>query len=189
MLHPFMPFVTEAIYGSLAEGALCVASWPTPFELNDERALAEVDVLISLITEIRTLKSEYKLKPAHPLNIMITQDNDAHFSLSEEHRAILEKMVKTTCVDSLAGETSQRSIVGGTLQAMMSELVDAEEERIRLIKELERLELEITRCEAMLSNERFISKAPADKIAEENRKLNEYKRQFDLAKEKAESLK
>jgi len=189
MLHPFMPFVTEAIYGSLADGAICVASWPTPFELNDERALAEVDVLISLITEIRTLKSEYKLKPAHPLNIMITQDNDAHFSLSEEHRAILEKMVKTTCVDSLAGETSQHPIVGGTLQAMMSELVDSEEERIRLLKELERLEVEIGRCEAMLSNERFISKAPADKVAEENRKLNEYKRQFDLAKEKSESLK
>ncbi|MGB7595532.1 MAG: class I tRNA ligase family protein, partial [Erysipelotrichaceae bacterium] len=186
MLHPFMPFVTEAIYATLEDGALCVGTWPTAIERHDEKALDEVDLLISLISEIRTLKTEYDLKPAAPLNIQLAREEG---DFGEVPQAILYKMVKTTIVDTIEGETVLRPITGGSFSVKMSELVDIAEEIQRLEKEIVKLDAEISRCEGMLSNERFVSKAPAEKIDEERRKLAEYRRQRELSTDKLAGLK
>jgi valyl-tRNA synthetase len=187
MLHPFMPFVTEAIYTSMEEEALCVSSWPSKVDRHDEKALNEVTLLISLIGEIRALKIEYKLKPATPINILLSLSEAGDFG--EVPRAILEKMVKTNIVDHIEGETVLRTIVGGSFGVKMSELVDIEEEKERLGKEIAKLDAEIDRCESMLKNERFVGKAPVEKIDEERRKLAEYKRQKELTAGKLEGLK
>ena len=185
MLHPFIPFVTEAIYATLEEGALCVSTWPIAINCHDADALAQVDLLISLISEIRVLKMEYNLKPATPLNILLnTQTGD----FNEVSQAILEKMVKTNIVTEIEGETILRPISGGSFSVKMSELVDVKEEIQRLQKEIVKLDNEISRCESMLSNERFTSKAPAEKIAEEQNKLAEYIRQKNLSADKLAAL-
>lgn len=187
MLHPFMPFVTEEIYGALEEGALCVSAWPTPLHREDLESLREVELLISLITEIRTLKTEYNLKPGSPLSICLKRDDQK--SLLAVHQAVLEKMVKTYLVSEIEGDTVLRPVTGGSFTAKMSELVDIEQEIERLDKELAKLEGEIARCEGMLANERFVSKAPAAKIDEERAKLAEYMRQRDLTLTKRQALK
>lgn len=186
MIHPFMPFVSEAIYTTLEDGALCVSTWPTTIDRHDEEALSEVNLLISLISEVRTLKTEYNLKPATPLNILLSSEKG---DFGEVPRAILEKMVKTTIVDQIEGETILRPIMGGSFSAKMSELVDITEEIERLEKEIVKLDTEISRCVGMLSNERFVSKAPAAKIDEERQKLAEYRRQRELSVNKLEGLK
>ena len=185
MLHPFIPFVTEAIYATLKEGALCVSTWPIAIDCHDAVALAQVDLLISLISEIRVLKMEYNLKPTTPLNILLnTQTGD----FDEVPQAILEKMVKTSIVTEIEGETILRLISGGSFSVKMSELVDVKEEIQRLQKEIVKLDNEISRCESMLSNERFTSKAPAEKIDEEQNKLAEYIRQKNLSADKLAAL-
>jgi valyl-tRNA synthetase len=181
-----MPFVSEAIYATFEEGALCISTWPSAIDLHDEKALDEVGLLISLISEIRTLKTEYNLKPAAPLNILLSLEAG---DFGEVPQAILFKMVKTTIVDVIEGETVLRPITGGSFGVKMSELVDVAEEIERLQKELLKLDAEIERCESMLSNERFVSKAPTAKIDEERRKLAEYRRQRELSADKLAGLK
>ena len=186
MLHPFMPFVSEAIYGALEEGALCVTSWPNAIERQDATALEQVELLISLIGEIRTLRTEYNLKPASPLNIVLKLDDGKTVDLFQQ--LILEKMVKTTLIHEIEGETLLRPIRGGSFSVKMSELVDIDVEIKRLENELAKLDNEILRCEGMLANERFVLKAPAQKIEEERQKLAEYRRQHEMTAQKLQTL-
>ena len=89
-------------------------------------------------------------------------------------------MVKTTIVDELNDELITRSILGGTLALERGQLVDKEAELLRLSKEKEKLENELNRSRNMLANERFMASAPKHKIEDEQNKLMEYQRQYDL---------
>jgi valyl-tRNA synthetase len=180
--HPTMPFVTEKIYSSFAEGALCVASWPVAYGLHDSEALNQMGQLISIISQIRLIRTEYNVKPALPLDI------ECSINLNEVQKESLLKMVKTTIVEKLSGELMTRSILNGTLSISLTQLVDVEAEKIRLSKEKEKLTLEITRGEGMLSNPRFTSAAPEAKVEEEKKKLEEYKRQFELVSTQLNNL-
>lgn len=174
LCHPTMPFVTEKIFGSLEDKPLCLESWPQAFGLNDAKALTEVGQLISIISEIRTLRSEYQIKPSLPLTIKLS------YPLERIYQDNLEKMVKTDIVQDLSGEVLVRPVLGGSLSIEREQLVDKAAERERLNKEKIRLESEIKRGEGMLGNERFISQAPKAKLEEETRKLEEYRRQYEL---------
>jgi len=81
-----------------------------------------------------------------------------------------------------------RPILGGTLSIALTQLVDVEAEKIRLAKEKEKLQSEIARGEGMLNNPRFTSAAPAAKVEEEKKKLDEYKRQYELVNEQLNNL-
>ncbi len=172
--HPTMPFVTEKIYASFATEALCISQWPKAIGLHDEAALSQTAQLISIISQIRAIRTEYKVKPSLPLIIELSNQ------LNEIQSDTLEKMVKTSVVSKLDGEILTRPVLNGTLSIEVSQLVDVEAEKIRLSKEKERLEAEIIRGESMLSNPRFITAAPTIKVEAEKLKLEEYKRQFDL---------
>ncbi len=174
MSHPTMPFVTEKIYASFAKEALCISQWPNTIGLHDEAALSQTAQLISIISQIRAIRTEYKVKPALPLIIELS------IQLNEIQNETLEKMVKTSVVSKLEGEVMTRPVLNGTLSIEVSQLVDVEAEKTRLGKEKERLEAEIVRGEGMLSNPRFVSAAPLTKVEAEKLKLEEYRRQFDL---------
>ena len=79
-------------------------------------------------------------------------------------------------------------IPGATLYIPFAELVDIEKEKERLSKEKARLEGEIKRSNGMLSNEKFISKAPAEKVAEEKEKLAKYTQMLSQVEERLASL-
>jgi valyl-tRNA synthetase len=172
--HPTMPFVTEKIYARFADDALCISEWPHAYGLHDEAALIQTGQLISIISQIRAIRTEYNVKPSLPLDIELS------LILNETQNDSLMKMVKTTVVEKLDGETMTRPILDGTLSIALTQLVDVEAEKIRLAKEKDKLQSEIARGEGMLSNPRFISAAPAAKVEEEKKKLEEYKRQFEL---------
>jgi valyl-tRNA synthetase len=102
------------------------------------------------------------------------------YSLERIYQDNLEKMVKTFITPDLSGEVLVRPILGGTLSIEREQLVDKAAEKERLNKEKIRLEGEIRRGEGMLGNERFVSQAPKAKLDEEIRKLEEYRRQYEL---------
>lgn len=182
LCHPTMPFVSETIYASLSDEPLCLSQWPTVFGYNDQKAHHDVASLISIISEIRSIRTEYNVKPSIPLNVKLS------YSLDKIYQDSLLKMVKTECVDTLEGELITRSILNGTLQIERGQLVDKEAETARLNKEKIKLEAELKRSESMLANERFISSAPAHKVEEEKSKLSEYQRQYALVLEELAKL-
>ena len=92
---------------------------------------------------------------------------------------MLSSMAKVELLDPI-NDSLQVPINGGTLHFIHEELVDKAALAEKLVKEKAKLEGEIQRCTSMLSNERFTSKAPAEKVAEEEAKLAEYKRQLEI---------
>lgn len=182
MTHPTIPFVTEKIFASFEKQALCISKWPGPFGLHDETALIQTGQLITIISQIRSIRTEYNVKPALPLSIELS------LNLNEVQLESLTKMVKTSVTDHLVGETLTRPILGGTLSIAKTQLIDVEVEKSRLFKEKEKLEAEIARGEGMLHNQRFISAAPNAKVQEEKQKLQEYQRQYKLVNEQLLNL-
>ncbi len=188
MLHPFMPFVTEEIYGAFHnEEPLCIASWPQEIKEISTESEDEVKQLISLIKTIREIKLDVQMKPSAPINIMVQDLEGNPTNLHENTLSILERMVKATLIN-LEGDLMTRPIYNGSLSVKMSEIVNKEEEIAKLSKEKDRLEKEISRGEGMLKNEKFISKAPAAKVEEEKKKLEGYKSQYKIVCDKLEEL-
>lgn len=189
MIHPFMPFVSEAIYLALphSQASINKETWPQPFSLtitNDE--MDTMKKLLSIITCIREVKATYKLKPSAPLTYVLEDTkkvNDSFLSV------MIEKMCNATPISST---NEEEAIVRATYQSKiifpLADLVDLEEERKKLEVDQQRLLQEIKRAEGMLANTNFVSKAPADKIKQEKDKLENYRSQFEIISERLKQL-
>lgn len=179
-LHPFMPFVTEEIYQALPNSmdSIMNESWPTHYEVSQED-LDEVALLIETINKIRETRVSYDVKPSKPLMISIIDKNGNSYSLNPVIASMVETMAKVT-ISEIDENQLTLPIQGGSLVLKESELVDREALIEKLNIEKNRLESEILRGEKMLSNEKFIAKAPEAKVAEEKAKLDEYRRQLEL---------
>ena len=183
MIHPFMPFVSEEIYGILPGKyeSINEESWPQPFDVDMSESENEIGQLITMIQAVREIKTQYHLKPSTPVDVMICDTRGELISRNEEIAAILERMCKANWLNErIEGETVSRTILKGTLEILLADVVNVEEEIAKCEKELERLTKEIQRCEGMLNNQNFISKAPQAKINAEKDKLTNYREQYDL---------
>ena len=189
ILHPYIPFVTEKIYASLPHGkkALCIEQYPGIREI-DTAGVADVDRLIDVITGVRTLRTDYNIKPSLLFDIAINDENGNVIAVEPEMSKMYEKLAKVRWVEKLEGNLVVRPLTRGSLTVDLGQIVDFEEEKKKLLKEKARLEGEIKRGEGMLSNPNFISKAPEAKINQEKEKLESYKQQYGVVLQQLEDL-
>ena len=183
LLHPFMPFVTEEIYASLpqSEDLLCASSWPTKANKSSQESIQAVEEVLSMIGAVREIRASYNVKPSLPLSIYVADKNGAPIVLNEAISQILKKMANAEVLAKKGNEeTVSRTILNGSLEIALADVVNFEEEIKKLEKEVIRLQGEIKRCEGMLSNEKFTSKAPQAKIDEEKEKLAHYTSQLAI---------
>ncbi len=177
LLHPFIPFVTEEIYLQLnLKKSINLESWP---EIFNETLLSDaykIDGLLEIIKQTRELKVENNLKPSTILDAEL----DIEFEIEEEIKSILSKMVKLNIVDKIKEETLIRTIKGGKIIFKLNQIVDKEKELLKLKVDIEKVKSEIARCNNILSNEKFVSKAPISKINEEKEKLLNYQKQLEI---------
>ena len=106
----------------------------------------------------------------------------------ESLRSVLSRMTKLSIIDSTGEQTIVRPTSFGKILYLMDEIVDRKAELEKIDRELERLEKEIARSNGMLKNERFLAKAPAEKVEEEKNKLVNYQNSYDTLKEKKKEL-
>ena len=97
-------------------------------------------------------------------------------------------MCKTNIVDSIDGEMIVRPITNAKLYFKMDEIVNKQEEIEKIDKELKRLESEIARCKGILSNSKFVDKAPKEKVDAERTKLANYQESYDILQAKKKEL-
>ena len=180
VLHPFMPFVTEEIYLTLAnvEESINLAQWPIAID-HELMSTHEVDLLIASITAIRETKVSYDVKPSKVLSIFLEDSLNNKLEMDAMLKAMLESMAKVEVSDTKDHSLSV-PIQGGSLHFIHEELVDQEALIEKLLKDQKKLESEIKRAQGMLANENFVSKAPESKILEEKDKLAEYERQLEI---------
>ena len=178
LLHPFMPFITEEIYQSIPHGdeSVMISAFPT-FDpaLCYSEAEADVERIITAITAIRGRRAEMNVPPSKKAKlIVVTKYKDSFLRASK----ILEKLASASEV-ALADSYDKDDAVmiatdAGSMYIPLAEVIDFEKERARLTAEMKKNDGEIERIEKKLSNEGFVSKAPAAVIDGERNKLKKY---------------
>ena len=93
MLHPFMPFVTEKIYAETPRNcaALCISEWPQEILLKEDKS-AEVELLIAIITAVRSIRVDYNLKPSQQFDIAVTNDKGEYLTVDITMNNMLQKL-------------------------------------------------------------------------------------------------
>jgi valyl-tRNA synthetase len=190
LLHPFMPFMTEELWAATAgkgkqrDDLLCHADWPEPAKA-DRKAADEINWLISLITEIRSVRSEMGIKPGAVMPLIVAGADSETRSRVGTHQPALQRLARVDPVELAEAPPrgSAQIVVGNATYCLPLEgHVDLGAETARLEKEVKRLAGEIKRLEGKLANEKFIANAPEEVVEDEREKLAGYAAQ----KEKTE---
>ncbi len=183
LLHPYMPFLTEEIYCSLQpeEDSIMISTWPS---YRDEWDFSKEEKGIETIKEavrgIRNVRTQMNVAPSRKAKVYVVSENEGILASFEEGKLFFASLAYASEValqrDKQGIEEDAVSVVipGATLYIPFAELVDIAKEICRLEKEEERLQGELARVNGMLNNEKFISKAPEVKIAQEKEKLGKY---------------
>ena len=193
LLHPFMPFITEEIFCTLhpKEETIMLAKWPE--YRADWNFPAEEEMLEhckDLVKGVRNVRTEMDVPPSRKAKIFIVADDAALRETFEKTREEYQNLAGASDVSVQADkngiEDDAVSVVipGATLYLPLEDLVDFEKEKERLLKEKERLTKELARSRGMLSNEKFLSKAPEAKVQEEKEKLAGYEQMMAQVEER-----
>lgn len=196
--HPYMPFVTEAVWGHLVgnkegENFLMIQEWPMlkPFGTDDEEARRQFADVQQVIGAIRNLRSEYKVEPAKFVKaVLIAGDKAEIFEREGEvlrRLARLEELEIHTNAEKPEGSASV--VVAGVEVCLPLEgLVDTEKERARLGAEKENVVKYIASLETKLGNKGYVDKAPPQVVEETRQKLKEKKEELKKIESHLENL-
>ena len=197
LLHPYMPFITEEIFCTLhpEEESVMIASWPVKTEAwnftEDERA---VEIIKEAVRSIRNVRTDMNVPPSKKAKVYVVSEEEEIRQVFENGKVFFAALGYASEVTIQADKTgiADDAVSAVTSKAVIympfAELVDIEKEIERLNKEAERLNKELARVNGMLSNERFLSKAPESKVAEEKAKLEKYTNMMEQVKERLAQL-
>ena len=183
LLHPFMPFITEEIFGALPheEESIMIAGYPVPDEtLEFADAAADMERVIAVIRAIRTRRNEMNVPPSRKAKVYLATKYEKSFAGTE---AFFARLASASALEVAAefdgsvisGDNAVQIVTdSATVFLPLSDIIDYEKEKARLAAELEKLDSEITRAKAKLANESFVSRAPAAVVAGERDKLAKY---------------
>ena len=186
LLHPFMPFVTEEIYQHFFDGSIMVSEWPTVNENLNSCNNDDMNRLFNIITTVRNIRAEKNVGLSKKINIVLEDTKNLNLeAFVETFKDYLLKFLNFDSLEvkldaSLDKNDAIVSVLGDvTVIVPLKELVNMEEEIGKLKAQKTKLLAEIARGEGMLSNPRFVEKAPADKVEAERKKLESYKQQLE----------
>ncbi len=196
LLHPYMPFITEEIFCNLSEEeSIMISSWP---KYREEWNFSAEEHAISMIKEavrgIRNVRTDMNVPNSKKASVYVVSENPQVREIFEQGRSFFAALSFASEVkiqaDKAGIEESAVSamIPEAAIYMPLDELLDLEKERERLRKEETRLQKELARVNGMLSNEKFIGRAPASKIQEEKEKLEKYTQMMDQVKERLAQL-
>uniref|UniRef100_UPI0030F78D70 valine--tRNA ligase n=1 Tax=uncultured Psychrosphaera sp. TaxID=1403522 RepID=UPI0030F78D70 len=197
LMHPIMPFITETIWqrvqpltGFDADAeSIMLNAYPTyNVDLVDEQAVADVEWLKQFILVIRNIRGEMDLSPNKPINVLLRNLSAQDLERLTANKSFLMALAKLESINVLAeGEKAPASASGivGTMDVLipMAGLIDKDAELSRLTKAMEKANQELQRVSGKLSNEKFVSNAPAAVIEKEQAKMAEFQQTVNKLKE------
>ena len=178
LLHPFMPYLTEELNEKIfnSKDLLIGAAWPEVFNIASDDAVDEVRFIISLISEIRYIRTEMNVplsaKPALLINGATALQNR---TIANQQAALLRiaRLDTVTETDDFGSGCAQGRVDGLDIALPLADILDLEAEATRLNKEIAAVTAEIEKIARKLDNPGFIAKAPDDVIVENKRRLDE----------------
>ena len=198
VLHPFMPFITEALWEQLAEfgpgrdGFLMLAQWPNhDASLIKDAAAEEVDWVIDFITEIRGLRGDLNVPAGAKLRLALVGADKSIVKRTDHYAPLIERLARLESIDfeTIVPAGAVQLVHKGTRAALVvSDALDIEAEIARLKKELARIDKEIATIQNKLGNEKFMSRAPAEVVDEQKARLADYQQQKEKFSSALESF-
>ena len=176
LLHPYMPFVTEAIWQHLPfeSGYLIVADWPQPGPTNAEAEM-QMALVMDVIRAIRNARAESSVEPSRWVEALLVAGADRR--LLEEQADLIRALAKVRplMIHTDLEPRPEQAVhaVAGPIEIYLplASLVDLEEERARVSREIASLESQIARLQERLANPNFLGKAPAAVVQRERDRL------------------
>ena len=180
LLHPFCPFITEEIFDTLEnpETPLMRQAWPEFSEALDfQEDEAEIETIKEAVRSIRNVRTNMNVAPSRKAMTYVVTENERVRKTFEHSKVFFATLAYASDViiqsdkTGIADDAVTVAIPDAVIHIPFADLVDIAKEIERLEKEKQKWEAEIKRSTGMLNNERFTSKAPAEKVEEEREKL------------------
>ncbi len=179
LLHPFIPFATEEIYSYLpnAKGNIITSEYPRyNTKLSYKKEAKAFEGIIDLIKTVRAMKVDVNCPPSKKVHLYLV--SEAHRLITVNKNSI-QRLAGASEIEFLENGSSLQKTVSkvcelGQIFVPLGELVDLDEERIRLNKELDRIKNEIARADGKLLNKNFVAKAPKKLVEDERAKKEKY---------------
>ena len=176
LLHPAMPFVTEHLWDEMGYGAPCSlirTSWPLPSEVADPGvARSELDWVVRLIGEVRTVRSEMNIAPSILTPILFRDAHPGTLARAERWAESIHRLARASTVGPLDGPlppgSAQAVVDEATVVLPLAGVIDLAVERARLAKERAKALSEAEKVLRKLDNAEFVAKARPE-VVEENR--------------------
>jgi valyl-tRNA synthetase len=181
LLHPFMPFVTEELWGVTAavgpvrDDLLALTPWPDPAGLDDETAAAEIGWMMELVAQIRSVKAEMNIT-ATEIPLVLAGVSAATEARAARWADVIKRLARLSSLAFAASPPpgSVQLVVHGEVAALpLKGVIDFAAERIRLEKELARVAAEIARIDGKLANADFVKRAPEEVVEGERERREE----------------
>ena len=197
LLHPYMPFITEEIFCNLQDGeeSIMISEWPVfKEEWNFVQEETAVETIKEAVRAIRNVRTSMNVPPSKKAKVYVVSEKQEILDIFEHSKVFFATLGYASDVylqkdkDGIADDAVSAVVPQAAIYMPFAELVDIGKEIERLEKEEERLNKELSRVNGMLNNERFVSKAPEAKIAEEKEKLEKYTQMMEQVKERLAQL-
>lgn len=187
MIYPYTPFISEEIYQNLPDHleSIMLDSYPEYDEnLVFEESEEKINEIISMIKDIRSYKVENNLAPNAQIKLTLIPLGTKDLS---DYITYLSRFTFASSID--IKEQGEGNIkVYKSLNLLIEDNINKEELLQKINKEIARLESEVSRCQKMLSNPNFVSKAPQQKIEQEKAKLASYQSELNIYLNKKSKL-
>lgn len=187
VLHPIMPFLTEELWerlgdeGNAHDGLLMLTAWPEP-KVSDEAAAGEINWLVDLISEIRSVRAEMNIPAGAKVSVVVAGASEQTKARLKTHESAILRLARaeTVSLADAAPSGAAQIIVGeATICLPLAGVIDLGAEKTRLQKEAGKLEGEISKIEKKLSNPAFVAKAPEEVVDGEREKVAESKEKLE----------
>ena len=199
LLHPFMPFITEEVYSNLVVAdkaeSIMIADWPDADKvLNSPEDAEMMNTLMDAIRGIRAVRKNMDVAPSRKAHIIVVTSSDKIADMFIHGEGFLARLASVSSLETRKDKAGIPSTAvaavfgGGEIYIPLEDLIDIAKELERLDKEKTRLDGEIKRLNGKLSNESFVSKAPAAVVDQERAKLAKYEEMYANLADRIEVL-
>ncbi len=172
LLHPIMPFITEELWTELSQRSkmLIHADWPTyGLELVDLDADGEINWVIALIEEVRSVRMQMHVPAGTKIPMLVTAMDKQSFRAWDRNKVLIKKLARIDHLEktsSFPKGCATITVSGASFGLPLADLIDIDEERARLQKSLDKLNKELGGLRGRVNNPKFMASAPETVVNE-----------------------
>ena len=196
LLHPFMPFITEELWKNFGEDKnklLINESWPLIGQVVGKETDREIDWVVDLVAEVRSVRSEANVPAASIIPLIVSSADEMRIKAIETHSEIIKKLARLTDIkisrDSPPKNSIQTVIGSSTLILPLGDVIDFEKELERLESQKQKLVIDISKISKKLSDNKFLDKAPKDIVDLQRERLGKNEKSLEKLNESIARLK